>query len=361
MGFRHLILDWYSQNKRDLPWRHTSDPYRIWISEVILQQTRVDQGLDYYQRFLERFPDVDSLAMAQEEEVMKLWQGLGYYTRARNLHEAAKSIVHDHDSVFPVKYDDIRRLKGVGDYSAGAIASIAFNQPHPVIDGNVMRVVARYKGIKEPVSYAPGKKQVREFLEHQLDPERPGIFNQAVMELGALVCKPARPLCERCPLSEKCVACRKRLTSELPLVKKPVRVAKRYFHYLIIYSRNNPDLSVWINKRKGNDIWKNLYDFPLIETETETNDEQFLELKSWKKISGKYPLTIEQSINFPRYLLSHRELFARFLIIHSDEYFNNDYIRIPFMDIHNYPVPRLIEKFLKKVAGQPGIFSKIPD
>jgi len=361
MSFRYLILYWYGQNKRDLPWRHTSDPYRIWISEVILQQTRVDQGLDYYQRFLERFPDVDSLAMAQEEEVMKLWQGLGYYTRARNLHEAAKSIVHDHGAVFPVKYDDIRRLKGIGDYSAGAIASIAFNQPHPVIDGNVLRVVARYQGITEPIKYASGKKQVMAFLEQQLDPVQPGAFNQAVMELGALVCKPIRPLCGECPLSEECVAYRKGITNELPVVKKPAKVVRRYFHYLVIYSGNKRNMSVWINKRKGNDIWKNLYDFPLIETENDTSEEQLVNLQSWGKISGKYPLTIEQSINFPRYLLSHREIIARFLIIRSDEYFSKEFIQVPFSEIHNYPISRIIENFLNKVAERPGIFSKIPD
>jgi A/G-specific adenine glycosylase len=361
MGFRHFIIQWYERSKRDLPWRQTSDPYRIWLSEVILQQTRVDQGLEYYQRFIERFPDVDALAMAQEEEVMKLWQGLGYYTRARNLHQAARSIVHDHGAVFPVNYDDIRRLKGVGDYSAGAIASIAYNQPHPVIDGNVLRVVARYQGITEPVNTANGKKQVRAFLEQQLDPGQPGIFNQAVMELGALVCKPARPLCEQCPLSEECAAFTKGLTSELPIIKKTVRIAKRYFHYLVIYSRKNRDLSVWIRKREGNDIWKNLYDFPMIETEDVTSEEQLMKLGNWKNLSGKYHLTIEQSISFPKYLLSHRELITRFLIIRSDEYFSKDFKQIQLSDIHNYPVPRLIENFLKKVAERPGIFFKIPD
>jgi A/G-specific adenine glycosylase len=237
MDFSNGIIQWYEMNKRDLPWRHTTDPYRIWVSEVILQQTRVEQGLAYYHRFVERFPDIEALSNAEEDEVLKMWQGLGYYSRARNMHRSAKIIHHENQAKFPGSYEEIRRMHGVGDYSASAIASIVYGEPCPVVDGNVMRVISRYSGIKEPVNNPAGKKKVKDILAGLIDPAQPGDFNQAVMELGALVCKPKQPLCLECPLRKNCFAFKNKMTAELPFreVKKPSRI--RFFHYLVIMSR----------------------------------------------------------------------------------------------------------------------------
>jgi A/G-specific adenine glycosylase len=361
MGFAYLIIAWYGKHKRDLPWRHTNDPYHIWVSEIILQQTRVDQGLEYYHRFIGKFPDVASLAMAEEEDVMKVWQGLGYYSRARNMHHSARTIHEVHRSVFPASYDEIRRLKGVGDYSASAISSIAYGMPHPVIDGNVLRLVARYAGIMEPVNSSAGRKKIRIFLEGNIDRDDPGTFNQAAMEMGALVCKPKQPLCGNCPLSESCFALLNGKVEKLPVVNKPKAISTRYFNYLIIINKDDEDIFTWIRKRTGNDIWKNLYDFPLIETESDISSDDLEQLNEWKSIFGSQPYTIAQSIDHPRYLLSHRELRARIVILNSPGFDHKDFIKIHFSDIHNYPVPRLIENILKNISSRPGIFQKIPD
>ncbi|MCU0371008.1 MAG: A/G-specific adenine glycosylase, partial [Bacteroidales bacterium] len=264
--FSHLIICWYEANKRDLPWRHTTDPYRIWVSEIILQQTRVGQGLSYYQRFIDRYPDVGSLAMAEEEDVMKLWQGLGYYSRARNMHQAAQIIAGSNQAGFPASYAELKKIKGVGDYTASAVSSIAYGEPQPVVDGNVLRVMARYAGIREPVNTTTAKKKVREILAGMIDPLKPGIFNQAVMELGAVICKPRQPLCGQCPVIQDCYAFRNKLTAELPVIKKVKDLSLRYFNYLVILNRQGKYNYTWLKKRTGNDIWKNLYDFPLIET-----------------------------------------------------------------------------------------------
>jgi A/G-specific adenine glycosylase len=349
MEFSYLIIQWYRKNKRDLPWRHTSDPYRIWVSEVILQQTRVDQGLDYYERFISRFPDIESLAMAREEEVMKIWQGLGYYSRARNMLLAAKTVRSDFQSVFPVSYEDIRRLSGIGDYSASAISSIAYGGPHPVIDGNVMRVVARYAGIREPVNAAPGKKLVKKFLDQHLDRSNPGIFNQAVMELGALVCKPRQPACEHCPLAGNCLAFRQGLVSQLPVMNKPKPLKTRYFHYIVIINKEENDLSLWFKKRTGEDIWKNLYDFPLVEADRELSAEEVQNSEEWKRISYQHVLKIKSVTGPQRYLLTHRELRVKFFLVESGDYFHPEFIKTRFSSHHNYPVPRLIENYLKKI------------
>jgi len=310
---------------------------------------------------MEQFPDVETLAKAEEEDVIKVWQGLGYYSRARNMHQSAKTIYQDYQSIFPASYEEIKRLRGIGDYSASAISSIAYGEPRPVIDGNVMRVVARYAGISEAVNSVAGKKMIMEFLLRQIDHDKPGDFNQAVMELGALVCKPKQPLCIQCPVHSGCFAHANGLTAGLPVTIKPRSVTVRFFNYLVISERKEDDWYIWLKKRTGNDIWKNLYDFPLIETERELSVKELENSEDWKLIAGAHHLQVIQVMNNARYLLTHRELRVKFFIIHADDYFHKDFLKIRFSDHHKYPVPRLIENFLKKVDDQPGIFSKFPD
>jgi A/G-specific adenine glycosylase len=350
MVWSHLIIKWYEENKRDLPWRHTQDPYRIWISEVILQQTRVEQGMAYYGRFIERFPDVGSLANASGDEVMKVWQGLGYYSRARNLHSAAKSIVEGRDSDFPASYDELKRLKGIGDYSASAIASIAYGEPCPVVDGNVIRVMTRLAGIYEPAGSSVARTRIKTILREQIDHEKPGVFNQALMELGALVCKPRQPLCGKCPLKVHCHAFKHEHTDLLPNIIKSKPLKVRYLNYLVILCNENERIQVWLKKRTGKDIWKNLYDFPLIETTEDIPVEDLKKTGEWKNIAGYYSLDEIRGVETVRHLLSHRELRVRFLFIFTGDYSHQEYKKVSLEDIHNYPVPRIIEEILKKIS-----------
>lgn len=361
MEFSYLIIVWYGKYKRDLPWRRTSDPYLIWVSEVILQQTRVEQGLAYYERFTERFPDVGSLAEAGEDEVMKLWQGLGYYSRARHMHQAAKSIYDERRGQFPASYNELLKMKGIGEYSAGAISSIAYGEPQPVIDGNVMRVMARYTGITIPVNTAAGIKSIRVMLETLIDKEQPGVFNQALMELGALVCKPKQPLCHLCPLTLECHAFLHNKTTELPVLKKSTAFKTRYLHYLFIISNQNSRKYTWIKKRLGNDIWKNLYDFPLIESDHEMTDDDLYLSGEFQSMMAATDFHLLFSENRMKHLLSHQELIVRFFIIKVNDFKQEDCQKIILGDLRNYPVPRLIENFLKKVHDRPGIFSENPD
>lgn len=259
--FADLLLAWYHENRRDLPWRGTRDPYKIWISEIILQQTRVSQGYDYFLRFMQRFPDVQALAGASEDEVLKCWQGLGYYSRARNLHAAARQIAAG--GGFPGTYEGIRSLKGVGDYTAAAIASFAFGLRHAVVDGNVYRVLARYFGVDLPIDTGAGKKYFAQ-LARELLPEDSEVadYNQAVMDFGAMQCVPKGPKCEACPLSDSCLACRDRKVQDFPVKAKTLRVTERYLHYM--YIQVGDDVALF--RREGNDIWKGLYEPYLVET-----------------------------------------------------------------------------------------------
>ena len=361
MNFHRPLMAWYQIHKRDLPWRKTANPYLIWISEIILQQTRVEQGLDYYNRFTARFPDIRSLAKAEEEEVMKAWQGLGYYSRARNLHHTAKILHGDYNSQFPASYEDMIKLKGIGDYSASAISSIVFNEVRPVIDGNVIRVVSRFAGIKEPVGTTDAKKKIREFLNKNIDKDDPGTFNQAVMELGALVCKPKSPGCKHCPVAGSCFANKEGLTDILPNKVKGKLQETRFLNYLFIFSIQDEEVYIWIRKRTSQDIWKNLYEFPLIETSTQCSPDELITTADWELIRGNHNFNIRRVIEVAPYKLTHRQLIVRFLVIRSDEFSSPDYLKIKFNDHHKYPVSRLIENFLKKVESGPGIFLNFPD
>ncbi|MBV5343686.1 A/G-specific adenine glycosylase, partial [bacterium] len=263
------LTNWYNQNKRELPWRDITDPYRIWISEIILQQTRVNQGMRYYLRFVERFPDVKTLAVAEEDEVLKYWQGLGYYSRARNIHKTAKIITEKHKGIFPKNHSDILLLKGIGEYTAAAICSFAYNQPYAVVDGNVFRVLSRVFGIETPIDSTSGKKEFTQLAEKLLDKKEPGLHNQSIMEFGALQCVPVQPDCGVCPLQTVCKAYSLNMADKLPVKATKTKVRERFFNYFYIEYQDK----IFIQKRSEKDIWQNLYELPLVESDKlfETN------------------------------------------------------------------------------------------
>ena len=268
MNFNYLILSYFDKNKRDLPWRDTKDPFRIWLSEIILQQTRVDQGMKFYNNFINEFETIFDLANADEQKVLKLWQGLGYYSRARNLHFTAQHIVNDLEGVFPNNFQDLKKLKGVGDYTAAAIASIVNHEAVPAIDGNMFRVFARYFNIKDDISLPKTKKIFWELGLELIDKNRPGDFNQAIMEFGALQCVPKSPNCSTCVFNESCAALQKKKVDQLPIKSKKLKVRNRYFNYIVASDENENTI---IQKRTSKGIWHNLYEFPLLETEKEEN------------------------------------------------------------------------------------------
>lgn len=344
--FAEKILSHYHANKRELPWRNTNDPYLIWLSEIILQQTRVDQGMSYYYKFAENFPTVKHLAEADEEKVLKLWQGLGYYSRARNLHAAAKVIVADHKGVFPNTYEEILKLKGIGSYTAAAIASFAFNKCYAVVDGNVYRVLSRVFGIGTPIDSTQGKKEFEALATRLIDKKNPGTYNQAIMEFGATQCKPKNPDCKNCPLNMMCKAYSDNTIHELPVKAKTLKSRDRYFNYLIIKDKN----SILINKRRGKDIWENLYDFPLIETKEETGVEKILELKEFQNVVGKEKFTVENISKIYKHVLSHQKIYARFIELKIKDTSTNkraETLAIDKKEIGKYAVPRLIETYLE--------------
>lgn len=300
----HQLLEWYYSNRRELPWRNQKDAYRIWVSEIILQQTRVAQGWDYYLNFIRRFPDVNALANAREEEVLQLWQGLGYYSRARNMHTAAKQIVQQHKGHFPSDHAEIIRLKGIGRYTAAAIASIAFDTPIPAVDGNVLRVVARFLGIFDNIADNTTYKTIEQHCAEWIVGTPPGDFNQAMMELGATCCKPKSPDCGNCPLNSGCFAFANEKTDSIPLKINKVKIKERYLHFFIFIQNDK----ILLEQRTGNDIWKKLFQYPLIETAKECelpSAEQLQQLPA-KKI-GK--LTFKQEIT---HQLTHQKLHIRF-------------------------------------------------
>jgi len=348
MNFTKILEKWYEKNKRDLPWRRTNDPYRIWVSEIILQQTRIRQGWDYYLSFLEKFPDLQALAKAEEEEVLKLWQGLGYYSRARNMHAAAIEIMNQHQGRFPDTYDEIRKLKGIGDYTAAAISSIAFGIPSPVVDGNVLRLFSRFFGIREPVDTPKGKTLVLEKITGLINPGHPGNFNQAIMEFGALQCKPA-PDCNVCLLKSGCVAFRGNSVSEFPVKSKKQKQRNRYFHYLFIKTGKGKKCAVFLNKRTGNDIWKNLFDFPLIETEKAMSHKKLILHKEWNDLFSGMKVTLLKESKPCRHILTHQVIIAKFYHLEISSHARLPFLKVACNEIGKYPVPRLVEKYLEEV------------
>jgi len=264
MKFSNTLIDWYLQNKRDLPWRKTTNPYPIWLSEIMLQQTRVAQGMPYFLSFTTAFPTVFDLANANEEQVLKLWQGLGYYSRARNLHKTAQILANEMGGIFPDNYKDLLNLKGIGEYTAAAIASFSYNECVPVVDGNVFRVLSRYFDVKTDIAQASAKKEFAALALELMPKDNPALFNQAIMEFGALQCVPKSPNCDICVFNDSCVALQKGIVDQLPLKSKKVKVRNRYFNYIIGIDENEDTI---IQKRTAKGIWHNLYEFPLIETE----------------------------------------------------------------------------------------------
>lgn len=340
MQFSSKIIYWYQSNHRKLPWRETKNPYYIWISEIILQQTRVDQGLRYYLKFVHHYPEIQDLAQASEDQILKDWQGLGYYSRARNMHEAAKAIVRDYKGHFPDKYHEIRSLKGIGDYTAAAIASIAYNLPYPVLDGNVYRVISRYFGIEIPIDSIDGKKAIMEALNAVFDSKNPGEFNQAIMEFGAMYCKPSNPDCEHCIFLADCEARKKNLVKSIPVKTKKTKIKNRYFYYMVIFNENY----TYLVKRNENDIWKGLYQFPLIESDKKINPENILQ-----KIDFKGSLKIKSISKEYKHILSHQHIYAQFILLNTMKIaLKNNWQKTAWNDLENYPVPRLIQKFMEE-------------
>lgn len=335
-SFQDSLLKWFDENKRDLPWRQDRSPYKVWLSEVILQQTRVNQGLPYYHRFIKNFPDIKSLAQADQQDVLKLWQGLGYYNRGRNLHHAAQQVMEDFGGYFPEKYQELKKLKGVGDYTASAIASFVYNEPLAVLDGNVKRVLSRLYNEKTPINSTEGERVFKELAEQTLDKNRPGKFNEAMMEFGALQCTP-KPRCTICPLQGFCKAYQKGGQLELPVKLKKRERSYRYFNYFKVVKNGR----VLLQKRTAKDIWQGLYQPPLIETQKEIKEGARLLDGSLSK-----PADIRYICTY-RHTLTHRQLIARFFELYDlpEDIFNENCFWVNLNELTKYPVPKLIEKF----------------
>lgn len=345
--FRNIFLSWYETCKRDLPWRVSPAPYNVWISEIILQQTRIDQGIHYYNRFVEKYPNCTILASTTENEVLKMWQGLGYYSRARNLYAASKQITNEYNGIFPNNFDELKKLKGVGEYTAAAIASIAFNVPVAAIDGNVYRVLSRLFEIDIPINSAKGINQFKKLANELIDPDRPGDFNQAIMEFGALQCIPANPDCTNCPFQQVCLAYKNETIKYLPVKIKGQKVRDRYFNYLVIEF----DHSVLFNKRIEQDIWKNLFDFPLLETATFSEPDELFQSDAWSIFFEKEKIRVSHISEETIHLLSHQRIHARFIHILPDSLQNipPQFKMIDKKDIFGLPVPKIIERYLSRM------------
>ncbi len=336
------LLEWYNVSQRDLPWRNVNDPYKIWLSEVILQQTRVDQGMQYYLSFIEKYPSVQHLANAPEEEVLKLWQGLGYYSRARNLHKAAQEVCRAFNGSFPRSANELLKLRGIGPYTAAAVASIAFNDPVPVVDGNVNRVIARLFNIHAPVDKADGKEQVLQAMHALLPPARPGEFNQAVMELGALICAPKNPQCDICPIQVNCLAFEANTVTELPQKALKTKVTDQYIHYIVIQTGDE----YFVRQRTEAGIWHNLYDFPSAEGANPNEAQKQLQ-NTFDRLPTR-PKTVKTSAE-TLHILSHRRLHITFHLLQYPEQATIEWPgtrRVNQAALLKLPVPRIVEKFL---------------
>lgn len=348
MNIAQSLLNWYSQNKRPLPWRETREPYKIWLSEVILQQTRVAQGMDYYHRFLAAFPDVRSLAAATEQEVLKLWQGLGYYSRARNMHFTAREVVEKHEGIFPESSAGLKKLKGIGDYTAAAIASICFDESTAVVDGNVARVISRLFASNTPIDTNEGKNNITDLANSLLDTNHPGTFNQAMMELGALVCTPKSPECNSCPVAFACEALKNNQVESLP-VKTPQKAAgTRYMNYLVISFLQDKEEFFLLRKRTANGIWKNMYDFICIENADAMGIPEVLDQCVQSGLFGEHPFVVKHVSDVYIHQLSHRRLLAKFIRIEVKglPVLPENTTAVRKDRISELPLPRLIDRYV---------------
>lgn len=351
MQFSKTLIFWYLHNKRDLPWRNTTNPYFIWLSEIILQQTRVDQGMEYYLKFIEQYPTINALADADEEAILNLWQGLGYYSRARNLHASAKYVVSELHGVFPSTYTELIKLKGVGDYTASAIASICFNESTAVVDGNVYRVLARYFGISTAINSTNGIKEFKKLAQELIDRKDPATHNQAIMEFGARMCKPKNPDCSSCPLNNSCTALMNKKVDLLPIKEKKVKVKDRFFNYLVLITEKNNTL---LNKRSENGIWRNLYEFPLIETSKLLSEKELIQDPEFKTIVQRNKVKIQLFNSIPSiHKLSHQKLHVNFWILKTN---TEEVDHKSWQTIEKFPVPILIHNFIQELK-QTDIFS----
>ncbi len=343
MSFQKNIIDWYIINKRELPWRNTTDAYVIWLSEIILQQTRVEQGLPYFNKFLENFPIVGDFANASEDEVLKLWQGLGYYSRGRNMRYTAQEVMLTHKGIFPTAYDELIKLKGIGDYTAAAISSFSANENKAVLDGNVFRVLARYFGIDEPINSSIGKKTFTKLAQELVAEQKASLYNQAIMEFGALQCKPKSPHCERCPLMISCFAFNRQQISNLPVKLKKGKVRERWFNYFVATKGD----AILMKQRQPGDIWQKLYDFPLIEATSplEASDPIFIE--QVKEQFGNE--VILRPISQKKHLLSHQIIYVHFFALENYMINFNLYTEIKsvlLVDFKSLPHPKVIGDFI---------------
>lgn len=354
--FRKALLHWSAAHPRPMPWKGEPDPYKIWLSEIILQQTRVEQGLPYYERFVAAYPTVRHLADAPGDELMKLWEGLGYYSRARNLHAAAQHIAYDLGGKFPQDWAGIRSLRGVGDYTAAAIASFAYGLPHAVLDGNVYRVLARFLGIATPTDTPAAKREFAALANQLLDPERPGAFNQAIMDFGATWCKPRQPRCAECPLASRCAALASGQVADLPVKSKKIERKERFFLYLVLRWQGD----TWLRKRTAKDIWQNLFEFPMIETDVLPADvSDAMRIFSEKTdIPAEWLSAGKMSVPH-RQILTHREVAAVFFEVHLPtdpallfgRPFWSECQRVQWSDLKKkFAFPRVVDRYLQENA-----------
>ena len=349
-SFSSLIIFWYKENLRLLPWRETKDPYLIWVSEIILQQTRVAQGLPYYNKFTITFPTINDLANANEQEVLSIWQGLGYYSRARNMHKCAQAVVVNHNGYFPKSFSQLLKLPGIGPYTAAAIASLAYNMPTPVVDGNVYRVLARVFGLENNIADAKSFKVFYSLSEELIDHNQPGNYNQGVMELGATVCLPQNPKCDICPIEESCLARQNKTQSDFPVKIKKIKRTSRYFTYLVV----EIDGKLAMSERTQKDIWKGMYEFYLIENKTHTSLDD-LENDLLKNLLGSGAVFIKEQ-QMPKHILSHQTLYSSFLYLKLSPKINvinwlkeKELVLYSLEEIVRLPKPVLITNYLNSV------------
>jgi len=344
--FSSSLLQWNNiQNKRQMPWKGEKNPYKIWISEIILQQTRVLQGLAYYEKFIQHFPDIQTLATANEEKVYKLWEGLGYYNRCKNLITTAKFIHYNRNGIFPDVYEEIISLKGIGNYTASAILSFAFNRPYAVLDGNVYRVLSRFFGIETPINTSEGRKYYSELSQTLLDKKEPGLYNQAIMDFGATVCKPAVPLCDICPLQKKCVAFLDNKITSLPVNNKITKQKVRFFNYLVVgYNRH-----FYIKKRTANDIWQNLYEFILFESQSVFTKKDLLKNPEFLRLLGEKSFKIKSQSQPITQKLTHQLIRGKFFYLEIEKPLltNDKYVKVTGKELLKLPFPKLIADYLK--------------
>ncbi|HNV98036.1 MAG TPA: A/G-specific adenine glycosylase [Chitinophagales bacterium] len=344
-SFANQLLRWYPEHARELPWVGEKDPYRVWLSEIILQQTRVEQGLNYYLRFIDTFPDVQSLATAPETLVMKLWEGLGYYSRARNMHATAKLIAHDLNGVFPDTLEGLTALKGIGPYTARAILSYAFHKPYAVADGNVFRILSRVYGIATPVNTPAGKSELEQLAQKLVDKSQSHVYNQAMMDLGATICKPRNPVCQLCPLANRCHAKKQGVQDAFPVKTAKAARRRRYFHFFIVRSKSD----VFIQQRPAGDIWQQLWQFPVVETGSASTLSQVLQLAS-AKAYGLQDLKFNR-VDMQKQILTHQELHCSFYVLDKPVVKTKKLpgcIQVRIEKLNQYAFPGAIRSFLKR-------------